>query len=69
MSESKLLFQLGVSPEGKVVWTCRVPLAELVLLLERVKFEIVTGQVKEEAPAIVPATNGDLTQLKNRLPA
>ena len=68
--QDRLVFQLGVAPDGKLKWSASIPLGELHLLLGRVQFEIVTGQVKQGEPAIVPADNGALRALdgiKNRM--
>lgn len=64
---TKLVFQMGLTAEGKPVWTCRdIPLAVLNLLLDTVKLDILTGKVTQQATAIVPGTNGDLDAI-NRL--
>ena len=59
-SKDRLLFQVGVSPEGKLKWGSSLSPADLNLVLDRVKLEITTGQVKTSADAIVPGTKDDL---------
>lgn len=61
---SQLLFQAGQTAEGKLVWSSTLTPAQIHLVLSRILYEIVSGQVKFEAtPDIVPGTNGDLKQL------
>ena len=55
-ADSKLLFQAGVAPDGKLVWSSVLSPADLHILLGRVMLELVTGQVKQRGePAILPA--------------
>jgi hypothetical protein len=59
----RLVFQVGVSPEGKLTWQSALTLGELCLLLGRIRLELETGQVKQVEPAIVPADKGALAEL------
>lgn len=59
----KLLFQLGVSAEGKLRWSSVLSPGDLCLALQRVQLELTTGQVKQAASTIAPGTPEDLSML------
>ena len=67
MPEAQPVFVLLMSPEGRVTWQSKLPMAELLLVLERVKLDIVQGKVKQDTYVIVPPTNGDVSAVHRLL--
>ena len=68
VEEAKPVFILSMTVKGGISWQSKLPIPTLLFALERIKLELLTGQVKtQDEPAIVGAQPGDVEGLKRRM--